>query len=253
MERGSNIIRLAGLNGSIFGIITGIILLVNWSAISMILNLYALEIFLCILWLIVQGCAFFAIYRERNESVSLVAFIFSIISALIEAVVLIIVVTLPYITNSTEALGALYLTVLAVFFGTITEASYLIFAGITIIQLTRQIVKETIGFVTGIAFVLTGCVYIVVLVGMPAILLPFSIIVTNLLACFLFTDPTNIEYQQYNETALHSRGHRMDYVEGPSISSTYQGSSISFCPTCGRARTSPDARYCGYCSASYPD
>lgn len=193
-----SLIRTIGVIGSIAGIAAGLASLLRPFATSALsVAAYTTEVGLWILWLVLQGSAFLFIYRERNDTAALAAFILAIISALIEALVLIVLFTVPSIIDLAESLVTILQFVFTILIGTFTEATYLIFSGIAVLHMTRFGAKESIAFGTGILFILTGCVVgLGFFVTLP-LFIPIFVIVLNIIACILFISPMPTDSQQY--------------------------------------------------------
>ena len=197
MQRELSMAHMIGVIGSLIGIGAGLASLVNvFNMSTLTVGAYITEVGLWILWFILQGSAFLAIYRERNDNAALAAFILAVISALIEASTMMVLLSAPSITEIAEALATLLQLFFAVLIGTFTEAAYLIFSGIAVMHMTRYDVKESIAYSAGIVLIITGCVVGFGLFGPLSLFIPFFIMAANIMACILFISPQSSEYQR---------------------------------------------------------
>jgi hypothetical protein len=109
---------------------------------------------------------------------------------------LVMTVHTPSITDLAEALATLFQLLMAVLIGTFTEATYLIFSGITVMHMNRYGAKESIAYGTGIILILAGCIVGLSFIRALSPLVPVFIIVANIMACILFIYPQSTESQR---------------------------------------------------------
>lgn len=179
-----------GVVGSILGILAGVASLVNVVSMSILtVGAYITEVALWFLWIFIQGIGFMNFYRERSNNAALATFVFAAISALIEVAVLVMIFSLPDPSDFAAIFASLIQLLIAVLIGSFSEAAYLIVGGVAILQITRRSAKETLGFTTGIVFILSGCFIIIGLFGVLSIFIPFFLIAANILACMVFFTP----------------------------------------------------------------
>jgi len=197
MPREQSMTHTIGVIGSIIGAGAGLASLINvFNMPTLTVGAYITEVGLWILWFILQGGAFLAIYRERNDNAALAAFILAVISALIEASVMVVLLSVPSITDLAEALATLLQFLMAILIGTFTEATYLIFSGIAVLHMTRYGTKESLAYGTGIILILAGCIVGLSFFGALSPLVPVFIIAANIMACIVFLYPQSIESQE---------------------------------------------------------
>lgn len=179
-----------GFVGSIVGIFAGIASIVNFVDASVLtVGAHITEVAIWFLWLIIQGVGFLIFYRERNENAALVAFVFAIISALIEVSILLMMLSQPDIIDFGAALTSLIQLLIAILVGSFSEAAYLIFGGVVILHVTRHGARESLGYATSIVFILSGCFILLGLFGALSFFIPFFLIAANILACLVFVTP----------------------------------------------------------------
>lgn len=199
MLRELSMAHTLGVIGSLIGIGAGLASLVNtFNMSTLTVGAYITEVGLWIFWFVIQGSAFLAIYRERNDNAALAAFILAVISALIEASIMIVLLSAPSITEIAEVLATLLQLFFAILIGTFTEATYLILSGIAVLHMTRYGAKESIAYGTGIILILAGCIVGLGFFGALSLLIPAFIIASNIMACILFIYPQSTESQLPN-------------------------------------------------------
>jgi len=197
MQREQSIFHTIGVIGSIMGITAGLASLLNtFNMSTLAIGAYITEVGLWVLWFIIQGSAFLLIYRERNDSAALAAFILAIISALIETSVMMMLFSVPNILDLAEALTTLLQFLMAILIGTFAEAAYLIFSGITVLHMTQYGTKESVTYSTGIILILAGCIIGLGLFVAFSLLIPIFIIVANIMACITFISPQSPKSQK---------------------------------------------------------
>jgi hypothetical protein len=196
MSKESSMVGTIGVIGSAIGIAAGAASLVKILSISTLgAGAYIAEASLWILWFIIQGIAFLAVFRERNDNAALAAFIFAIVSALFEAVVMVILLSAPSLEEIAVGLTTLLQLFFAILIGTVCEAAYLVFCGIAVLHMIRYGVSESIANISGLVLIVAGCVVGMSLFGATSIVVSIVVIAANTLACLLFNSFRSSRYQ----------------------------------------------------------
>ncbi len=183
-----------GLYGSIIGVLAGVMsTYIVFNPEPATITESIIEVFLWAAWLVTQGVGFLVIYGRYNDNVSRATFVFGLVSAAIELMVLFTLLTAPGITYYAEMLATHVGLLVMILIASFTEAPYLILGGVSVLHVAQRTNQTTLFALAGLAFIVMG-----ELLGLMAFLLLLEpsyspVIVVNILACLVFYHLTGEE------------------------------------------------------------